>query len=191
MLTRALLVIDIDHSNEWPDRLEDVNFEDKRSVGLAIKSRVEEERGHNGIIISVIYGYQGAVPLVQDRFTDDPEVCIACQDRPFRLSRFLNHEHSRGWKEAAFIKLENNAFSNQELPAYLRFHGITEVELAGCYTDICVMETAIGAVTHGFSVTMLEQCVYRRFQNERGKKDWLDIVKRSALWNPKLFVQIK
>jgi nicotinamidase-related amidase len=52
-----------------------------------------------------------------------------------------------------------DAFFETELRGFLRFHQIDTLYLAGIETNICVLCTALSALTNGFGTVGLEDCV--------------------------------
>jgi len=52
-----------------------------------------------------------------------------------------------------------DAFFETELRGFLRFHQIDTLYLAGVETNICVLCTALSALTNGFAAVVLEDCV--------------------------------
>lgn len=51
-----------------------------------------------------------------------------------------------------------DAFFETELRGYLRFHQIETLYVAGIETNICVLCTALSALTNGFATVILEDC---------------------------------
>lgn len=56
-------------------------------------------------------------------------------------------------------KLRYSSFCGTPLHQLLQERGITEIEIAGVCTDICVLHTAIDAYNLGYKVTVDENCV--------------------------------
>ncbi|MFD1673034.1 cysteine hydrolase family protein [Agrilactobacillus yilanensis] len=54
----------------------------------------------------------------------------------------------------AFAKTRYNAFTGTDLDLLLRTRHITEIELVGVCTDICILHTAIGAYDLGYQLTI-------------------------------------
>ncbi len=52
-----------------------------------------------------------------------------------------------------------DAFFETELRGFLRFHKIDTLYVAGVETNICVLCTALSALTNGFRTVILEDCV--------------------------------
>jgi nicotinamidase/pyrazinamidase len=63
---------------------------------------------------------------------------------------FLKGEH-----EAAYSGFEGRTTGGVGLTAWLREHGITDVDVCGIATDYCVRATALDAAREGFSVRLL------------------------------------
>jgi nicotinamidase-related amidase len=52
-----------------------------------------------------------------------------------------------------------DAFFETELRGFLRFHHIDTLYVAGVETNVCVLCTALSALTNGFGTVILEDCV--------------------------------
>ena len=52
-----------------------------------------------------------------------------------------------------------DTFFETELRGFLRFHQIQTLHIAGIETNICVLCTALSALTNGFGTVILEDCV--------------------------------
>ncbi len=65
---------------------------------------------------------------------------------------------TKGEHEAAFSGFEGT-FDGETLAAWLRGHGVTEIDVCGIATDFCVRATALDGVAHGFAVTLLTDLV--------------------------------
>lgn len=61
--------------------------------------------------------------------------------------------------ENVFCKEQADAFSTEELVAYLRSKDTTEVEIVGVDGNSCVFASAKGAIKQGFSVSISLKCV--------------------------------
>lgn len=189
---QALLVVDVDRENNWPSNIADLSLS-KKPVGEAILLEIQTWRQRDDPIIFVVYAYD-APEAMQTCFDGVSKNCIVCKESRYQLARFLDHQHIPGSLEAVCIKRSYDAFFNKELAPYLRSRGITEVVLMGCETDICIQYTAVGALKHGFRVTLLEQCTYPQFENgsrsgEVGR--WIKSVMRYANAKPPLSVTVR
>ena len=172
-MSKALLVIDVDHGNKWSSNIEDLN-EDREQVALAIRQTLAEWRASKGMIIFVVLTDTLPSSQIDQIATDNKRLeCIVC-DLPAneRLAGFLEHRHGAGY-EPAFTKTTCDAFTNSELIGFLRSNGVTEVVLAGCSTFACVLHTAQGAVKNNFGVTLLERCTDPPFRYYEEKKHWI------------------
>ncbi len=65
---------------------------------------------------------------------------------------------TKGEHEAAFSGFEGS-FDGETLAAWLRGHGVREVDVCGIATDFCVRATALDGVGHGFAVALLPDLV--------------------------------
>jgi len=188
---KALLVVDIDHANGWnPEEVRDDQH--KKKLSLALKKQLSDTRASKGIVAFVILPPRERSTTGREaQFHYDARTrkkwfwelprrgrrgCIVCRRRFSRLASFIEHRHGE-YGEAAFIKRETNAFTNKNIPKYLRSKGVTEVVLAGCNTYACIQDTAVGALRAGFNITLLEACTYPPFANEENKEEWLEKVK--------------
>ena len=70
------------------------------------------------------------------------------------LTSSINYE-----KDAILVKSQYSAFSNSALLLNLRKKFVSELYLCGSLSNISVYATALDAVRHGFSVTIIEDCV--------------------------------
>lgn len=59
--------------------------------------------------------------------------------------------------EHKFVKYEGNAFSNPDLDKFLKEKDIDAVEVVGIDGGACVPMTALGAIEHGYTVTVNEK----------------------------------
>ena len=185
---QALLVVDIDHNDNWgPKYIQENN--QKKQVMEEIKKVLKEKRAKKEIIVFIVLtsggkitGQEAQLECRPPRDTaQDNELtvehslnqlearatksqsgkCIVCEELPeyARLASFLKHRHGTEF-EPAFIKTRGNAFTNQALAPYLRSMGVDEIILAGCNTFQCVLDTAVGALEAGFHATLLSRCAY-------------------------------
>lgn len=197
-MKKALLVIDVDHGDEWDSQALHSDAE-KHQVALAIKKLLDEEREKDHIIVFIILVKSSNTPISGQEAqyfqgnidTPDhskllnlelkPEGCLACDiSDKWKLAEFLRHRHSDKL-EPVFIKNEYDAFKNKKLENYLRENGVTEIELVGCKTDCCLKETATGALKAGFRVTLLAKASYHlTIKNEADASWWAEDVKRLA-----------
>lgn len=69
--------------------------------------------------------------------------------------------------ENVFDKYAGNAFSNEELGAFLKKNGVREVELVGVDGGGCVSLTAIGAANLGLKVTLNTAAIGTVFESKR------------------------
>lgn len=69
--------------------------------------------------------------------------------------------------ENVFDKYAGNAFSNEELGAFLKKNGVREVELVGVDGGGCVALTAIGAANLGLKVTLNTAAIGTVFESKR------------------------
>jgi nicotinamidase/pyrazinamidase len=63
-----------------------------------------------------------------------------------------------------FSKPKANAFSNQELGAFLEKHHIHDLYLVGLDAAFCVDQTAKGGVHLGYNVHVIHDCIVTRFE---------------------------
>ena len=189
MPKKALLVIDIDHSDNWkPSDIE--NDPVRKAIAKNIKEILAEWRARNELIVFIILltqtdGLTGHEAQYCDADKRIPEDCLVC-DKPEldRLAAFLDHRHGSAL-EPAFVKITTNAFSNKNLGAYLRNQGVTELTLIGCSTNCCVKDTAAGALKAGFKVALLTKATYpQSVQTEADKSWWIHDAKQWAGINP-------
>lgn len=105
-----------------------------------------------------------------DHFSDAPDFrdswpahCVVgtagAQLHPALDTTHLSAVFDKGEYAAAYSGFEahgsqDGPAAGQGLAAYLREHGIDEVEVVGIATDHCVRATALDAVTEGFAVTV-------------------------------------
>jgi len=68
-----------------------------------------------------------------------------------------------------FVKYEGNAFSNNELLAFLKKENIFEIEVIGVDGGGCVALTALGAINCGFKVTLNTPFIGTVFEKQRDK----------------------
>lgn len=193
---RTLLVIDIDSCNGW--RVESGAYsEDKKEVAYALQKTLKQQRAQGLLTIFVVYPsginlgqeaqisekeYGGLLSSFKDSIralAGDGPYCIGCDNRYGYLAQFLEHRHSYLF-EPVFLKSDINAFSNKRLLEFIRLQGITELMLAGCFTDCCVLATAQGAVENCLSVELLGDCTYRQLATKDQKEWWLETVKRKV-----------
>ncbi len=123
--------------------------------------------------------------------------CEAC-DHEIGMLDFLNHLHKGSSFEPVFFKgLNDDAFSNPNLGAYLLELGVTEVTLVGCNTSSCVLETAQGAIKTGLNATLLANCSYDSYHGFLwSQEDYDELInllhKKGGLkYDHKLLKQIK
>lgn len=60
--------------------------------------------------------------------------------------------------ERVFYKKHFDAFTSNELLAHLRARGVKRVFLAGLTTDVCILSSALGAGSHGYVATVVNDC---------------------------------
>jgi len=101
-------------------------------------------------------------------FSDDPDFasswpphCVVGSDgegfhpnldpQPFDAV-FLKGEH-----QAAYSGFEGRTTDGSTLADWLRFQGVTQVDVCGLATDYCVRATALDAVRNGFDTRLLEE----------------------------------
>lgn len=173
----ALMVIDIDGYCNWPS---DISLLDDagKEVAVAIQKELARWRESGGLVIFVALNDYDAAQIEQSYGG-----CIAC-DLPAnrRLAGFLEHRHGERF-EPVFIKKRKNAFCNGKLAQFLRQKGVSRLFLAGCSTFYCVLETARGAVSGGFRVSLLESCTDPGFSgNNIEKLQWRRDVVGGCFW---------
>jgi nicotinamidase-related amidase len=174
----ALLVIDVDGYDYWASDKSQLP-DGQKQVAESLCRLLEEWRASGKLIT-----FATLLPSLPDVITqveaNEEHRCIAC-DLPenLRLAKFLAHRHEKGSFEPVFVKIWCNAFNNKNLCKYLRSRGVTKLFLAGCMTDACVAETAMGAVKSGFDVTLVENCTYPKFSDFLDKEWWVKYVEGS------------
>ncbi len=84
--------------------------------------------------------------------------------------RLVNHETAR-----VFAKRRASAFSNPELLAHLRMHGVKRLFVLGVFAEGCVRATVLDAVREGFMTCVISDAIATNAQ-------WK---KRLALWSMK------
>lgn len=196
-MKKALLVIDIDHSDGWQSDIDGIGYfvnVERKQVALAIKEMLALERARGGLIVFIIlitcggavgqeaqYGLGNVEVPNPLNLNLKPGGCLVCDIRnEWRLAKFLEHRHESEL-EPAFIKNGQDAFANKNLERYLRKKNVTEVELVGCRTDQCVQDTATGALKAGFKVTLFAKASYPlEINNEADKSWWIKYAKKSA-----------
>ncbi|HSA51250.1 MAG TPA: isochorismatase family protein, partial [Yinghuangia sp.] len=67
----------------------------------------------------------------------------------------VDEEFRKGAHAAAYSGFEGTAADGTPLAAWLRGHGVTEVDVVGIATDHCVKATALDAVREGFATRVL------------------------------------
>jgi len=192
---RVLFVVDIDHACGWKQNEIEANTE-KQKIAQTIKNLLATRRAAKDLISFVVLntnrrvsGQEAQINFqtlngkptdnVVSTFRDVSESeCIVC-GQPGKLAEFLEHRHGEHG-EAAFIKIQCNAFTNLKIPEYFLSQGVTEIELVGCSRGSCVLATAIGALRAGFNVTLLSNCTYPAFPNDVEKEMWIQNVKSEA-----------
>ncbi len=58
-----------------------------------------------------------------------------------------------------FLKHAADAFTNPELDAFLKAHGVTSIEVVGIDGNVCVYKTALGAGKAGYEVRYNMDCI--------------------------------
>ena len=162
----ALLVIDVDGHDGWSSDMSLLSDERKK-VACAIRQELARWRESGGLIAFVVLSYDSAAQTEQNS-----NKCLVCDLPPQRrLAGFLEHRHGTQF-EPVFIKGCQDAFTNSALAEFLRQKKVSRLFLAGCNTFLCVLDTAKGAIERGFSVSLLENCVYPGFLGSAEKSKW-------------------
>lgn len=167
---QALLVVDIDHFYDWTPEIIEQRPEMQKTAEN-IKNLLKEAR-EKKVVISFATWPCGITGQEFQLEMTPSQTCIICDRSEYRLALFLEHRHKEQF-EAAFIKNESDAFSNRALAPYFHSKNVTEIMLAGCLTNVCVLKTAQGAIKAGFNVTLIEECSHPQFLSELKKKEWL------------------
>lgn len=190
-MKKALLVIDVDHGDGWPDNLDDCDDAKKR-VAAAIVETIQNYRALGDLIAFIILVTSGLANGQEAQYPDGhwhdsyfkPEKlngCLVCDcNTAWQLAKFLRHNHASEL-EPAFVKTARDAFTNKNLLSFLRKHEVTDLQLVGCMTRICVEATAAGALKEKFNVKLLAKASYPlQIQNDAHASWWIEGVKRLA-----------
>lgn len=172
---RAVLVVDIDNGHGWTQKNISENT-DRQKFACNLKNLLEIGRSKKTKIVFVVWP-NGRI-LGNEFFIRNSFRCAPCRDGG--LAEFLGHRHAHDKYEPVFYKNTGNAFDNTNLEKYLRTEGVTEIALAGCLTDCCVLFAANGALRSGFNVVLLKDCVYPSFCDDDEARNWVSVVKSSA-----------
>lgn len=89
-------------------------------------------------------------------------------------------------------KSDYSALQNQSLILSFRTRFVTEIYLCGSLSNISVYATALDAVRHGFSVTLIEDCLgYRTFpRHEEAMRRMADIFGASGITTQELYEEL-
>lgn len=146
----ALLVIDMLNDFVLPGA--PLEVPNTRKIIGAIQTQLEKAREAGD---SVIYICDSHAP-------DDPE--FSRMNWPAHAVRGTDgarviDELAPGDTEEVIAKTSYSAFLKTNLQELLQKRGIDHLTLTGCVTNICVLYSAYDAVTRGYDVTVLSECV--------------------------------
>lgn len=136
---RAVLVVDIDYSCGWgPEAVRDSLNQQK--VAEELKNFLQKEREKRNIIAFVTFPYNTSgqefqletAPFKISSLFSRARKCLICDRDNGRLAEFLKHRHGTEF-EAAFVKTDCDAFTNQALGAYFHSKNVKEILLAGLF----------------------------------------------------------
>ncbi|KAI1079837.1 hypothetical protein F5B20DRAFT_590391 [Whalleya microplaca] len=63
-----------------------------------------------------------------------------------------------GPKDYSLVKTYYSAFRSEQLLRLLRMRFVTELFICGCMTNISIMATAVEAASHGYTITIVDDC---------------------------------
>ena len=178
-MKEALLVIDVDLRNGWHDEIAPHvprYSVERATVAQSIFKTVEEWRSSQKPIIFVALTGDFLPAETKHQLHMKKGPCLVCDPRSdCHIPKFLNHRHDP--YEPVFLKGSNNAFTNPNLAKFLKKKGVERLVLTGCFTFMCVRDTARGGLANGFRVALLEQATYPQFDKELRKDRWVSSVR--------------
>ncbi|MCK9216794.1 MAG: cysteine hydrolase [Firmicutes bacterium] len=147
-MAKALLVIDM--LNDFLDKDGALSIGDSKSIIENVSSRIKENRLNRNTIIYIMDRH-----LPQDaEFKMFPIHCLE-GDKGAEIIEELAPEKG----DYQISKRRYSAFFGTDLDLTLRELGVTELELCGVCTQICVLYTAADARMLNYDVTVLKDCV--------------------------------
>lgn len=147
-MAKALLVIDM--LNDFLDKDGALSIGDSKRIIENVSGRVKENRLNGNTIIYIMDRH-----LPQDaEFKMFPKHCLK-GDKGAEITKELTPEEG----DYQIFKRRYSAFFGTDLDLTLRELGITELELCGVCTQICVLYTAADARMLNYDVTVLKDSV--------------------------------
>lgn len=149
-----------------PQSLSDWNFGDRIVLDKEPPKR-QAPKSHSDVI-EVGSDRDSPEPVDREAFLSGRSpVCCAAQTPGFQfpapLLAAINPERDTVLDKTGYSALESN-----DLVLSFRTRFVTEVYLCGSLSNVSVYATALDAVRHGFSVTLIEDCLgYRQFGRHR------------------------
>lgn len=164
---RALIAIDLDHSDGWTKA--DIQREPaRRDAVAAIKKIISEWRKRGERIIF------GVNIEMFDPYKVKFEGCEGCcRSEEERLADFVEHQCGSSLEPIWFRCGGVSAFTIDRIIPYLKKNGITELYLIGCLTFRCVLDVARELLSRGYKVVLLSRGIFPGFERSGDKAIWL------------------
>lgn len=162
MSQQALIIIDCINEMLHPDgKLSQKGYrsflEQHQSI-THINKTIADARANNSLVIFVSLGFQ-------ENYTDCPSQSLLFKNAPiFEILRkntwstSTYEEINQRDNDIIISKNRVNAFHHTELDGILKRHGVTEILLAGCATDLAINSTARDAHDRDYNITILSSC---------------------------------
>ena len=147
-MAKAILVIDM--LVDFLDRDGALCIGDSKHIIKNVSSRVREWRTNRNPIIYIVDRH----PTQDAEFKMFPPHCLAGEPGGEVVEELTPQEG-----DYVIYKRRYSAFFGTDLDLTLRELGITELELAGVCTQICILYTAADARMLSYNVTVREECV--------------------------------
>jgi len=154
----ALLVIDMQNDYLWEKRMKKFSYDTEKLVSAVNKAIVDyKERGYDIIYIAQMF------PNI---FTNKWFIGFSIKGTP-------GAEFYSGLDIVSDLYFEKNlpdTYTAGKFREHMKKNGYDEVVLCGLDECGCVGATAKGAVKTGVKVTMLKECIGRRFPDKKIQK---------------------
>lgn len=155
---KALVVIDMQNDYLWAERKAMFSYDTEELVGAVNKAIADyKSRGYDVIYIAQIF----------------PNIITNKWFIGFSIRGTKGAELYTGLDVVSRLYFEKNlpdTYTAKAFREYMKAQGYTEVVLCGLDECGCVGATAKGAAKTGVKVYMLENCIGRRFPDEKVRK---------------------
>lgn len=161
---KALLVIDV--QEDFTGKTAKSPYKDSERLIAAVNSVIEGAAGKKIEIVYIRNEFENFVAKMISRLLFKGATIKG--DPGTRIDERIKIK-----SELSFFKRNADAFSNQELDAFLPANGVDELYLVGLDAACCVDRTAKGALNRGYKVSIITDAVITQYE-----KKWDSILKQ-------------